>query len=78
MGGGARLAASYVTALEASASARFSNELIHCMCHSTENLYQYRGTNLLRAADDFYPNEPASQPAHLANVAYNSLFLGEM
>lgn len=33
---------------------------------------------MLRAADDFYPDEPSSQPVHLANVAYNSLFLGEV
>jgi len=29
----------------------------------------------VRAADDFYPDDAASQPVHLANVVYNSLFL---
>ena len=54
------------------------NRLINCMCHSTENLFNYRTSNLLRAADDFYPSDDASQPVHLAHVAYNSLFLGEI
>jgi len=40
--------------------------------------YHYRETSLLRAADDFYPDEPAAQPVHLAHVSYNSLFLGEI
>ena len=48
------------------------------MCHSTENLYGYRSTSLIRAADDFYPRDDSSQPVHLANVAYNSVFLGEI
>ena len=35
------------------------------MCHSTENLYSYGVTNLLRVADDFYPREADSHPVHL-------------
>jgi len=66
-------------AMEASVAEHFEgNRCINCMCHSTENLYSYRSTSLLRAADDFYPKEEASQPVYLANAAYNSLFLGEV
>ena len=38
------------------------------MCHSTENLYSYGVTNLLRVADDFYPREADSHPVHLQQV----------
>ena len=78
-GGGPDYVRNAVRAMEASVSEHFKgNRCINCMCHSTENLFNYRSTNLLRAADDFYPSEPASQPVHLAHVAYNSLFLGEI
>ena len=51
---------------------------INCMSHSTENLYRYRHTSLIRASDDFYPRRPYSHTVHLINVAYNSLFLREI
>ena len=51
---------------------------INCMCHSTENLYQYSQTAVARASDDFYPHRPDSHTVHLVNVAYNSIFLGEI
>jgi len=53
-------------------------ECINCMCHSTENLYRYKTTAVARASDDFYPARPESHSVHLVNVAYNSLFLGEI
>eukprot|EP00908_Phaeocystis_cordata_P007187 Transcript_1783.p1 GENE.Transcript_1783~~Transcript_1783.p1 ORF type:complete len:589 (-),score=246.71 Transcript_1783:205-1905(-) len=69
----------HVHAMEASVAEHFeSNRCINCMCHSTENLYSFRSTALLRAADDFYPDDEASQPVHLANVVYNSLFLAPL
>ena len=78
-GGGPNIIEKHVQAMEASVAEHFDgNRCINCMCHSTENLYNYRSTSLLRVADDFYPNEDASQPVHLVNVAYNSLFLGEV
>ena len=52
--------------------------MINCMCHSTESLYQYRTTAVCRASDDFYPRRPESHTVHIVNVAYNSLFLGEI
>ena len=77
-GGTSRMVRAHVHAMEASVRRHFgadTNRCINCMCHSTDNLYSYRSTALVRAADDFYPDDAASQPVHLANVVYNSLFL---
>ena len=51
---------------------------INCMCHPLECLYAYRQTSVARASDDFWPRDPASQSLHVAHVAYNSVFLGEI
>lgn len=52
--------------------------LVGCMCHSTENLYNFKETSLIRASDDFYPRDRASQSMHLVSCAYNSVMLGEI
>ena len=83
VGGGSRIARVYTQALEDSVSARFTSQdggisCINCMCHSTENLYRYKQTSIARASDDFYPRRPNSHTVHLVNVAYNSLFIGEI
>lgn len=52
--------------------------LTGCMCHSTENLYNYFETPLTRASDDFYPKDLASQVVHIVSCAYNSVMLGEI
>ena len=68
-GGGPAIVNRHVQAMEASVAEHFEgNRCINCMCHSTENLYSYSATNLLRAADDFYPNEPASQPVRRSHT----------
>ena len=82
-GGGVALAGAYTRAMEASVGRRFAPNgadlhCINCMCHSTENLYNYKTTSVARASDDFYPRRPHSHTVHLVNVAYNSLFLGEV
>lgn len=33
---------------------------------------------MVRASDDFYPRDPVSHTIHIASVAYNSIFLGEI
>jgi len=77
----------YTETMEDSVSRRFPSasdadagavECINCMCHSTENLYRYKATAVARASDDFYPARPESHSVHLVNVAYNSMFLGEI
>lgn len=35
-------------------------------------------TAVVRASDDFYPRDPVSHTIHIAAVAYNSVFLGEI
>mmetsp|Transcript_10037 Transcript_10037/g.17789 ORF Transcript_10037/g.17789 Transcript_10037/m.17789 type:complete len:1055 (-) Transcript_10037:2199-5363(-) len=78
------LARMYTQEMEQSVAERFPDgesgavETINCMCHSTENLYRYKKTAVARASDDFYPDRPESHSVHLVNVAYNSLFLGEI
>lgn len=77
--GGSEHVAEYVRAMEESVTAHFgSDRCINCMCHSSENLFAYRSTSVIRAADDFYPSEPESHPVHLRDVAFNSLLLGEI
>lgn len=49
-----------------------------CMCHSTENLLNFRETTMVRASDDFYPKDMAAQTVHIASCAYNSVMLGEI
>mmetsp|Transcript_36167 Transcript_36167/g.87483 ORF Transcript_36167/g.87483 Transcript_36167/m.87483 type:complete len:925 (+) Transcript_36167:62-2836(+) len=82
--GGVDIGKIYTEAMEDSVSKNFASDTsgavdcINCMCHSTENLYRYKVTAVARASDDFYPLRPESHSVHLVNVAYNSLFLGEI
>ena len=79
LGGGATVARAFTRALEQSVGEHFGHaHAIHCMCHSTEQLYAYNETNLARACDDYYPRDPASHAAHVAAAACNSLFLGQV
>ena len=82
VGGGPLLARMYTRAMEASVAEHFAADgaahCINCMCHSTENLYQYHGTSVARASDDFYPRRRDSHTVHIVNVAFNSVFLGEI
>jgi raffinose synthase len=73
----------YNNAMENSVAERFTSDnggidCINCMCHSTENLYRYHATSVARASEDFFPDRSDSQTVHIVNVAYNSLFLGEI
>jgi raffinose synthase len=82
-GGGPHISKIYSQAMEASVSKRFPAEngaanCINCMCHSTENLYRYKATSVARASEDFFPGRSESHTVHLVNVAYNSLFIGEI
>ena len=78
-GGGPNLAKTLHCALEASVSQHFpTNGLINCMCHSSENILNFSGSALARVSDDFYPDNNASHTVHIANVAYNSVFMGEI
>jgi len=77
-GGGPKITRTYVHAMEESVKEFLDGNCINCMCHPTENIYAFRDTSVARASDDFYPREAASHTVHVVNVAYNSLFLGEV
>ena len=78
-GGGPALARKTHEALEESVMQFFpTNGLVNCMCHSTENLYNFKKSNLARVSDDFYPSNEASHTVHIVNVAYNTMFMGEI
>ena len=79
VGGGPALARETHAALERSVETYFpENGLINCMCHSSENILNFSESNLARVSDDFYPTNGASHTVHVANVAYNSAFMGEI
>lgn len=72
-----------VHAMERSAVTHFREstgavEVINCMCHSSENLLAYTTGPVIRAADDYYPNDAASLQTHLTHASFNSVFLGEI
>ena len=78
-GGGPSFARRVHAALEESVTAHFpDNGIINCMCHSTENIYNFKSSAVARASDDFYPTNEASHTVHIANVVYNSIFMGEI
>jgi raffinose synthase len=78
-GGSAAASREAVQAMERSVVRNFGGEnCINCMCHPLECLYAYKDTCVARASEDFYPRDPASHTLHVANVVYNSLFLGEI
>jgi raffinose synthase len=78
-GGGPAFARRLHASLESSVKKHFpTNGLINCMCHSTENILNFKESALARVSDDFYPTNRASHTVHLVNVAYNSMFMGEI
>ncbi|KAK7330066.1 hypothetical protein VNO77_24251 [Canavalia gladiata] len=79
LGGRVELTRQYHQALDASISRNFpDNGCIACMSHNTDALYCSKQTAVVRASDDFYPRDPVSHTIHIASVAYNSVFLGEI
>ncbi|GER26288.1 raffinose synthase family protein, partial [Striga asiatica] len=79
LGGRVELTRQYHQALDASIARNFTdNGCIACMSHNLESLYCSKQTGIVRASDDFYPRDPMSHTIHIAAVAYNSIFLGEI
>ncbi|KAM3285493.1 putative galactinol-sucrose galactosyltransferase 6 [Capsicum chacoense] len=79
LGGRVELTKQYHQALDASVARNFpDNGCIACMSHNTDALYCSKQTAVVRASDDFFPRDPASHTIHIACVAYNSVFLGEI
>lgn len=40
--------------------------------------YSSKQSAITRASDDYYPKNPTTQSLHIAAVAFNSIFLGEV
>lgn len=79
LGGRVEITKQYHQALDASVARNFSdNGCIACMSHNTDALYCSKQAAVVRASDDFYPRDPVSHTIHIASVAYNSIFLGEI
>ncbi|KAL3747744.1 hypothetical protein ACJRO7_016536 [Eucalyptus globulus] len=79
LGGRVELTRQYHQALDASVARNFpDNGCIACMSHNTDALYCSKQTAIVRASDDFFPRDPVSHTIHIAAVAYNSVFLGEI
>jgi len=78
-GGSAANSAEIQYCLEESVKKHFpGNHIINCMCHSSENFYRFLDSAVARACDDFYPLDVASHTTHIANSAFNSVFLGAL
>ncbi|KAK4491878.1 hypothetical protein RD792_002658 [Penstemon davidsonii] len=78
-GGRVSLTRQYQQALEKSISKNFpDNSIICCMAQNTDSIYSSKTSAITRASDDYYPLNPTTQTLHIAAVAYNSLFFGEV
>jgi len=76
-GGRVALAKVFRRALEKSVGDRFDGRLINCMSCTMEVLYLSRDSNLIRTSDDFYPEKPHKQGAHLFRNAHTSMWFGQ-
>ncbi|XP_062160527.1 probable galactinol--sucrose galactosyltransferase 2 [Alnus glutinosa] len=79
LGGRVSLTRQFQQALEESIAANFQdNSIICCMGQSTDSIYHSKRSAITRASDDYYPSNPTTQTLHIAAVAFNSIFLGEV
>ncbi|PIN13264.1 Galactinol--sucrose galactosyltransferase [Handroanthus impetiginosus] len=78
-GGRVSLTRLFQQSLEKSISNNFrDNGIICCMAQNTDSVYSLKTSAITRASDDYYPKNPMTQTLHIAAVAYNSLFFGEV
>ncbi|KAG5252349.1 galactinol--sucrose galactosyltransferase [Salix suchowensis] len=79
LGGRVSLTRHFQEALEKSIASNFQeNSIICCMGLSTDSIYHSKRSAITRASDDYYPQNPATQTLHIAAVAFNSIYLGEV
>jgi raffinose synthase len=78
-GGCAAVAARFHGSLEGSVPARLpGNHQINSMCCALEDLHNLKHSAVARLGEDFYPLQPASHLAHVANAAYVALMVGAL
>jgi raffinose synthase len=51
---------------------------INCMCHANDNFFYFWSTSSARVSDDYLPNDRTRHTAHIVNVSYVSLLLGQI
>ncbi|KAK9152341.1 hypothetical protein Syun_010650 [Stephania yunnanensis] len=79
LGGRVLLTRHFQEALEKSIAKNFrDNSIICCMGQSTDSIYHSKRSAITRASDDYWPKDPTKQSLHIAAVAFNSIFLGEV
>ncbi|WOG83160.1 hypothetical protein DCAR_0102334 [Daucus carota subsp. sativus] len=79
LGGRVALTRQFQQALEQSIAKNFQdNSIICCMGQSTDSMYHSKRSAITRVSDDYYPKNPTTQTLHIAAVAYNSIFFGEV
>ncbi|XP_050107504.1 probable galactinol--sucrose galactosyltransferase 2 isoform X3 [Malus sylvestris] len=79
LGGRVSLTRQFQQALEKSIATHFQdNSIICCMGQNTDSIYHSKRSAITRASDDYYPKNPTTQTLHIAAVAFNSIFLGEV
>ncbi|OVA19719.1 Glycosyl hydrolases 36 [Macleaya cordata] len=79
LGGRVSLTQQFQQALEKSIAANFKdNSIICCMGQNTDSVYNSKRSAITRASDDYWPKNPTTQTLHIAAVAFNSIFLGEV
>ena len=76
-GGRVTVARKYHEALEGSVHVHMNGELINCMSHINDIIYNTKGSNMMRSSGDFFPDNPASHGLHILDNAFNSMWLGE-
>ncbi|KAH1231647.1 putative galactinol--sucrose galactosyltransferase 2 [Glycine max] len=79
LGGRVLLTRRFQQELEKSISTNFQdNSIICCMAHNTDSTYHSKQSAITRASDDYYPKNPTTQSLHIAAIAFNSIFFGEI
>jgi len=79
VGNGSTMCA-YQEAVQGAAAAHFGGQLIACMCHSSDALFSFGATPVIRSSPDHSHkphNEHFHQP-HIVNNAFNSLLIGAL
>ncbi|ESR34146.1 hypothetical protein CICLE_v10004399mg [Citrus x clementina] len=79
LGSRVSLTRQFQQALEESIATNFKdNSIICCMAQNTDSIFHSKRSAITRASDDYYPKNPRTQTLHIAAVAFNSIFLGEV
>ena len=68
----------YHKAMEASVGQNFDNNMINCMCMSSEDMWNRSFSPITRCSDDFKPENSEWFLSHILQSTYNSVFWGHI